>query len=82
MKSVLLLFQNVSKESKWIKAQTPALTQCISFIGEQSLLSPPTPNPPPGCKTPLPKAPALSLLFPFALQAYCYPKPLMCQGQS
>lgn len=74
MKSELLFFQNISKESRWVKAQIPALTQCISFIGN-NLYCPPPPNQPHGCKTPpLPMAPALSLLFPFATAGLLLPQ--------
>lgn len=45
MKSELLFFQNISKESRWVKAQIPALTQCISFI-ENNLYCPRPPPPP------------------------------------
>lgn len=81
MKSMLLFFQNVSKESKWIKAQIASPSQCISFIGEQSLLSPSTPNPPPGCKTLLlPMAPAVSLLFHFVTAGLLLPQAFDVSG--
>lgn len=82
MKSVLLFFQNISKESRWIKAQIPALTQCISFI-ENNLYCPSPPNPPHGCKTPLPPWPLLlSLLFPFATAGLLLPQAIDVSGWS